>query len=143
MERELITEILNAAKEVFDTFGDGFAEKIYEEAMEIELGLRGMHVERNFPIHVFYKEQILDSSYVPDLVVNNKILLELKTLKNIRTIDDEQLQHYLKIANLPVAIVINFGMTLETRMQIRNVTGPPTPGEPVEPGKVRENPETL
>ena len=143
MERDLIVQILGAAKEVFDYFGDGFAEKVYEEAMEIELGLRGLHTERNFPIHVFYKEHIMDASYVPDLVVNNRVILELKTLKNIRTLDDSQLQHYLKIANLPVALVINFGTMLETRMQIREVSGPPTPGEPVEPGTKARNPETI
>jgi GxxExxY protein len=143
---ELITDIIIAAREVQQTLGDGFTEQVYEEAMYHELALKGIPSERRYNINVTYKGIILERSYVPDLFVDEKVLVEIKTVKNLEMIEESQLLNYLKVANVPVGMLINFGTTLAVKRRIwTGATGTPTAGTPADPEELkrRNNPELM
>jgi len=145
--RHLMDEILTAAKEVHSILGDGFLEQVYEEALYHELALRGIPSERQFNLDVIYKEIVLDKKYTPDLIVDNRIIVEIKTIKDLTTIEETQLTNYLQIANMQGGILLNFGKKLEAkkRVLISPVIGEPTTGTPTDPEELKRgnNPEPL
>jgi GxxExxY protein len=108
VEKELSFQIMQAAYEVFNRLGPGFLENIYEEALAFELRMRGYHVETQRRIPVLYKDQKI-GEHVLDLVVNGRVILELKAAAEITPIHKQQAISYLRAACLPLAIVINFG----------------------------------
>ena len=142
----LVEEIVKAAKEVHSTLGDGFLEQVYEEALYHELTMRGITSERQYNIDVFYKGIILEKKYIPDLFVEETVLVEIKSIKDLAIIDESQLLNYLKVANLPIGLLINFGKTLAVQKRVlKDVTGTPTAGTPTDPELMatRNNPETM
>lgn len=144
--QKLVEEILKAAKEVHDTLGDGFLEQVYEEALFHELELRGIPSERQYNIDIIYKGITLDKKYIPDLYVDEKVLLELKSVKDLAMIDDSQLMNYLKVANIKVGLLMNFGARLAVKRRIlTEVTGKPTSGTPADQEKLKSsnNPEIM
>ena len=108
IEKELSFQIMKAAYEVHNFLGPGFLESIYEAAMTKELSSQGLHVENQVRIPVFYKGQPI-GEHILDIVVNNKVIIELKAATEIIPIHKQQAISYLKASGLPLAIVINFG----------------------------------
>jgi GxxExxY protein len=108
IEKELSYLIMQAAYEVHNTLGPGFPEKIYEEAMSRELTGRGVEIERQKRVIVYYKGEPLGEFFL-DNVVNKRVILEYKALSEITRIHDQQALSYLKATSLELAIVINFG----------------------------------
>jgi GxxExxY protein len=108
VEKELSFQIMNAAYEVHNQLGPGFLEAIYEAAMTAELRSRGFTVETQVSIPVFYKGTRL-GEHILDMVIEHKIILELKAVIEILPIHKQQAISYLKASGLPLAIVINFG----------------------------------
>lgn len=142
----LVNEIILAAKEVHTILGDGFLEQVYEEALHHELELRGIPSERQYNIDISYKGFLLDKKYTPDLWVAEKVLVEIKSVKDISMIEESQLLNYLKVANLPVGMLINFGAKLSVKRRALSApTGQPTPGTPTDPEELkrRNNPESM
>ena len=107
IEKELSYEIVNAAFEVHNILGPGFLESIYEEAMAIELENRGHKVEKQARISVIYKDQKI-GEHVLDLIVDGRIILELKAVADIAPIHKQQALSYLKATGYQLAIIINF-----------------------------------
>jgi len=145
--KDLMNEIIMAAKEVHTVLGDGFMEQVYEEALHHELTLRGIPSERQFNLDVVYKGIILDKKYIPDLTVDNRIIVEIKTVKDMAIIEETQLTNYLQIANMQAGLLLNFGKKLAVKRRIlaRQVTGEPTTGTPTDPEQLkrRNNPEPM
>jgi GxxExxY protein len=108
IEKELSYLIMQAAYEVHNTLGPGFPEKIYEEAMSRELTGRGVEIERQKRVIVYYKGEPLGEFFL-DNVVNKRVILEYKALSEITRIHDQHALSYLKATSLELAIVINFG----------------------------------
>lgn len=108
IEKELSYLVMQAAFEVHNHLGPGFPEVLYEEAMVRELTERNFQIERQKRIVVNYKNKPL-GEFILDLAVNQKIILELKAVKEILGIHEQQALSYLKATGLPLAIVINFG----------------------------------
>ncbi len=106
--KELSYEVMAAAFEVHNTLGPGFLEKVYEKALLRELTLRGMRAEAQKEIKVFYKGEDV-GIYFADLIVNGKILLELKSVENISNIHQAQVLNYLKATGFNLGLLINFG----------------------------------
>lgn len=106
--KELSFAIIGAAMEVHKTLGQGFLEAIYKNAMIYELMTRGMKVEIEKPLPVNYKGQLL-GEYFADLVVDDKIILELKAISSIAKAHEAQAMNYLAATGLKLAIIINFG----------------------------------
>jgi len=115
-----ITEkIIGCAYTVGNTLGCGFLEKIYENALKIELTRAGLLVEQQYPITVLYDKQIV-GEYVADLIVEKAIIVETKAVKRIEDIHIAQCLNYLKATGLKVCLLINFG---NTRVEVKRLAG--------------------
>ena len=104
-----ITEkIIGCAHKVANVLGSGFLEKVYENALAIELTNAGLFVERQKPIAVTYDGQIV-GDYLADLLGENSVLVEMKAVKSLDEIHMAQCLNYLKAANPTLCLLINFG----------------------------------
>ena len=101
-------EIRGAAMDVYNYFGPGLLESLYEKAMIVELTNRDIPVVSQLPLKVNYKGQVIDADYRIDLLVDNLIIIELKSVSEISALHFKQLRSYLKIANKPLGWIINF-----------------------------------
>ena len=106
--KELSDRIIKCAIEVHKILGNGFLEKVYENSMMHEFEFDKISAQNQIPIPVYYKGKIV-GDYFADIVVENKIILELKVVQKILPIHSAQLIHYLKATNFKVGYVINFG----------------------------------
>ena len=106
--KEECFEITGAAIQVWKTLGYGFLEKVYENALAIELRRRGFQVLQQAPIKVQYEGEIV-GDYYADVLVNESILLELKSAEAISTAHVAQTLNYLKATGLTLGIILNFG----------------------------------
>ena len=105
--KELSDKIIGLAIEVHTNLGNGFLEKIYENALMIEFKTNHIAAKQQHAIPVQYKDTNV-GEYYADILVDNKIVLELKTVKRIEPIHQAQLLHYLKATNLKLGYVLNF-----------------------------------
>lgn len=119
VEGALSYEILNAAYEVHNRLGPGFTEIIYQKAMILELRSRGHKVEEEKRILVSYRDETLGEFFL-DLVVDDKVILELKAVSEILPIHKQQALAYVKASGMPLAIVINFGGESVTHSRTAN-----------------------
>lgn len=115
--QELTHAVIGAAMTVHNELGNGFLEKVYENAMAVELRSRGIGVAAQVSIEVTYKGAPV-GNYVADMVVAGKVLCELKALDQLTTIHQSQVLHYLKATGLPVGLLINFGTE---RLQVKRL----------------------
>lgn len=88
--------------------GPGLLEKCYQEALEIELEVRGLPFEREKSFDLFYKDKLLNAKYIADFVVDNKIIVELKSVSDILPEHRAQLINYLRISGLKLGLLVNF-----------------------------------
>ncbi len=102
--------INGAMFEVHRQLGPGLAEKVYQEALEIELKLRKIPFEREKVFKIEYKNNVLNQHYVADFVCYDKIIVELKAVDVISDIHRAQLINYLKITGLKLGLLQNFNM---------------------------------
>lgn len=117
VEKDLSYSIVKAAYEVFNGLGPGFDEKIYEEAMLVVLKKYGHVTEQQKRVDVFFQDVNIGFHKL-DLVVNERVILELKAVSEIVAIHKQQAMSYLKASGLPLALVINFGAG---RLQVTRV----------------------
>ncbi|MFA5032626.1 MAG: GxxExxY protein [bacterium] len=109
MKYENITNnILSAAFKVYNTLGFGFLEKVYQNAMLIELKKYNLKVESEKSIKVYYEETIV-GEYMADLVVEDNIIVELKAVEGLNKKFEVQLVNYLTATGLDVGLLLNFG----------------------------------
>ncbi len=111
-EDKLSKEIIGAAIEVHRHLGPGLLESAYEECLCKELEIRDVAFERQKPLPVVYKGLALDCGYRLDIVVEGKVILELKSVNKIESIHEAQLLTYLKLSNLKLGILINFNVPI-------------------------------
>jgi len=113
--------IIGAAMEVHRHLGCGFVEPVYQDALEIELNLRGIPVEREPMVRVFYKDVEISRKYEPDFLCYGEIIVELKALDSLTSIEEMQIMNYLKATGFQVGLLVNFGGTsLEYKRFIRS-----------------------
>lgn len=105
-------EIIAAALEVHRHLGPGLLESAYEECLCHELELRSINFERQKQLPIYYKGKYLDCAYRLDLVVDKRILLELKSVEKVLPIHEAQILTYLKLAELRTGLLINFNEAL-------------------------------
>ena len=105
--KELSDKIIGLAIEVHKNLGNGFLEKVYENALMIEFKTNNISAKQQQSIAVQYKENIV-GEYFADILVEKKIILELKTVKRIESIHVAQLLHYLNATNLKLGYILNF-----------------------------------
>lgn len=104
---ELIRNIIGAAIEVHRELGPGYLEKVYEQAMVLELNRRGISCATQVPVAVYYKGEKIHGQ-VLDIVVEGKVVLELKSVESLLPIHESQIISYLKSTELSAGILINF-----------------------------------
>ncbi|OGP71675.1 MAG: GxxExxY protein [Deltaproteobacteria bacterium RBG_16_50_11] len=109
---KLGSKIIGAAIEVHKTLGPGLLESAYEESLCHELSLRSLSFERQKPLSLTYKGKLLDCGYRLDIVVENRIILELKTCEEIEPIHKAQLLTYLKLSGLHLGFLFNFNVPI-------------------------------
>jgi len=107
----LAREVIGAAIEVHRHLGAGFLESVYEEALVIELALRGIPFERQKPVPVSYKERNVGEGRV-DLLVGSELLVELKAVEALAAIHKAQVISYLKATGLHLGLLINFNVPI-------------------------------
>ncbi len=114
---ELSEKIIGAAFEVSNVLGAGFLEKVYENAMNVELSLRGLKTFQQAPLKVYYKNELV-GDYIADILVEDEILVELKTVKEFDDIHLAQCLNYLRITGLKLCLLINFS---KPRVEIKRI----------------------
>ncbi len=105
---DLTSKIIGCAINVHKELGPGLLESAYEECLAYELKEAGLEVERQKPVPIVYKEIKLDCGYRIDLLVENKIILELKIVEIFNPVHEAQILTYLKFANKKLGLLINF-----------------------------------
>ncbi len=108
IEKELSDKIIGCAFKVYNEFGNGFLEKIYENSLLHELRKSGISCDNQVPVKVFYDE-IVVGDYFIDIFVENKIIIELKVCDSLSDIHYAQLINYLKATKIKLGYLLNFG----------------------------------
>ncbi len=114
---ELSEKVIGAAFEVSNVLGTGFLEKVYENALNVELKLRGLKTFQQAPLKVYYKNELV-GDYIADILVEDEILVELKTVKEFDEIHLAQCLNYLRITGLKLCLLINFS---KPRVEIKRI----------------------
>ncbi len=104
-------EIIGAAMAVHRELGCGFTEKVYQDALEVELRHRHIPFLREHPLHATYRGVVLSTEFIPDFVCYDNIIVELKAVKELENIFRAQAMNYAKVAGCKIAVLINFGET--------------------------------
>ncbi len=107
-ENEISYQIIGAAIEIHKTIGPGLLESAYENALAFELRESGFIVTQQKPMPFIYKSIRQDVGYRIDLLVNNKVIIEVKSIENLAPIHFAQTLTYLRLSNLKLALIINF-----------------------------------
>lgn len=116
---ELIETIVDCAKRVRSQLTPGYEEKIYKNAMFIELRDNGIDIETEVPFNVYYKDHVI-GSYKADMIADRKVIIELKATHTLVPINEVQLVNYLTATGIDDGILINFGSeTIEIRHRTR------------------------
>lgn len=114
---ELTDKIIKAFYKVYNQLGYGFLEKVYVNALRYELGLELMAVEKGKPINVYYREFNV-GEYFADLVVNDVVILEIKSIEELHVAQENQLLNYLKATNIEVGLLLNFGKKPQVKRKV-------------------------
>ena len=105
-------QIVDAAYQVHKELGPGLLESAYERCMVVELIERGLQVERQVKLPIIYKGNAIDGGYRLDLIIENEIIIELKTVDHILPVHEAQLISYLKLSGKRLGYLINFNVDL-------------------------------
>lgn len=107
---ELTNRILKACYTVHNELGCGFLEKVYQEALEVQLSEMGIPFEREKHLPITYHGKVLKCDYIADFVVDNKVIIELKAVTEMSPIFEAQTINYLRATGIKVGLLINFGI---------------------------------
>jgi len=107
---ELTKEIIAAAMEVHTALGPGMLESAYEECLMFELNSRGFNAKRQVPVPIVYKDVKLECGYRIDILVENKVVVELKSVEAINEVHEAQVLTYLKFSHCRIGLLINFNV---------------------------------
>ena len=108
-ENELTYQIRGAIWDVYNDLGPGLLESVYEEALCYELEQRGLKVERQKPVPINYKGNVLKTDLRLDLLVEDKVIIELKSVEELKPVFFKQIKTYLKLMNKHIGLLVNFG----------------------------------
>jgi GxxExxY protein len=116
-EKEITGLLIKAFYQVYNTLGHGFLEKVYENALAIEARKLGLQVEQQLPVNVLYDHGVV-GEYFADLLVDNKVIIELKAANALAKEHEAQLMNYLKATPFEIGLLLNFGLKPEFRRRI-------------------------
>jgi GxxExxY protein len=116
-EKELTGIIIKAFYKVYNELGYGFLEKVYENSLKIELLKNGLKVIQQQPIDVFY-DKLIVGKYFADLIIEDKVIVELKAAEGIREEHEAQLINYLRATEIEIGLLLNFGVKPQFKRKI-------------------------
>jgi GxxExxY protein len=111
-ENEIAREIVDAAYHIHRKLGPGLLESVYETVLAFEAGKRGLAVRRQVPVSIIYEEIKFDEGFRADLIVEDKVIVELKSVEKVSSVHKKQLLTYLKLTGARLGLLINFGSAL-------------------------------
>ncbi len=111
-ENELARHVVDAAFQVHSRLGPGLLETVYEIALMHELRKRGLRVERQVPVSIEYDGVVFDEGFRADLIVDEKLIVELKSVETLARVHRKQLLTYLRLTDMKLGLLINFGAEL-------------------------------
>ena len=111
-ENEVATGIVDCAFKVHQALGPGLLESVYETVMVYELKKRGFIVQRQWPIPIVYATLQFDEGFRADLIVNDLVIVELKSVETLARVHAKQLLTYIRLANKKLGLLVNFGEAL-------------------------------
>lgn len=117
LHKELTSDIIQCFYKVYNSLGYGFLEKVYENSLKIELENSGLFVEKQQPISVYYSGKLV-GEYFADLVIEKKVVVELKAAESLCEEHEIQLINYLKATQYEIGLLLNFGKKPEIRRKI-------------------------
>ncbi|MBO6585193.1 MAG: GxxExxY protein [Gracilimonas sp.] len=112
IENELSKIIIGTCIEIHRELGPGLLESVYEEVLFSELNEKGLHVQRQVSVPLLYKEMHFETAYRLDLLVNNRVIIEIKAVESLAPVHYSQLLTYLKLSNKKLGLLINFNVKL-------------------------------
>ena len=119
--RELTEKIIGCAYRVYNKMGFGFLESVYEKCMLVELKEAGINANSQKPIKVFYRNEIV-GDFMADVIVNDTIILELKSVRRVIRAHEVQLVNYLVATGKPLGLLLNFGeRKVEVKRKIKDL----------------------
>jgi GxxExxY protein len=111
-ENEISKQVVDAAYKVHTTLGPGLLESVYEIVLEHKLKRRGLAVARQVPVPIKYDSIAFDEGFRADMIVEDKVILELKAIESVAAVHKKQLLTYLRLADKRLGLLINFGAEL-------------------------------
>lgn len=112
VDNELTSKVIKCAIQVHQALGPGLLESAYRECLYYELTSLSLHVEKEKPMPIVYKEVKLDHGYRMDLLIENKLVVEIKTVEAFTDVHLAQVLTYLRLGNYSLGLLINFHVTL-------------------------------
>lgn len=118
-DEELTKKVIGCAFKVHNSLGSGFLEKVYENALRIELSGAGLRVEQQIPNQVYYQGEVI-GDFVSDLLVEKRLVVELKAIEKLTKLHEAQLVNYLTATGLDIGLLINFGKSVQIKRKYKN-----------------------
>ncbi len=115
--QDITEKIIGAAYKVHNTLGSGFLEKVYQNSLAIELRPLDFLFDIEKPIKVHYRGEIV-GDYIADIIVDGKVIIEIKAGKELSSIHEVQLVNYLKATGIEVGLLINFGKSVQIKRRV-------------------------
>lgn len=117
LHKDITDKIIKAFYTVYNELGYGFLEKVYQNALLLELIVIGFTCEKQKPIKVYYHEQVV-GEYFADIIINGSVIIELKAVETLVEEHEYQLINYLKATNIEVGLLLNFGRKPQFRRKV-------------------------
>jgi GxxExxY protein len=122
-ENEIAKQIVDAAFKIHQKLGPGLLESVYETILGFELERKGLQVQRQLPVALEYESLVFESAFRIDLLVNEKVIIEVKALEELAPVHSRQLLTYLRLRQLKLGLLINFGSAIFKQGIVRMVNG--------------------
>ena len=117
LHSDLTDKIIRCFYTVYNSLGYGFLERVYENSLCIELKRAGLDVKSQYPISVFFRDELV-GEYFADMIVDNCVIIELKACETLNKLHENQLVNYLKATEIEVGLLLNFGKKPEIKRKI-------------------------
>ena len=122
-ENEISGQIIDASYKIHTTLGPGLLESVYEAALAHELGQRELGYKQQLPITIHYKNLVINNAFRADFLVEDKVIIELKSVETLSRLHKKQLLTYLRLTNCRLGLLINFNSELLKNGVSRVVNG--------------------
>lgn len=122
-ENEISFHIRKCIFSVYNELGPGLLEKVYEKVLAYELENNGLATRAQVPMTLKFKDSIIESGFVADLIVEDKVIIEVKAVTEVGNIHHQQLLTYLKLTGLKLGILVNFNTDYISKSIFRKING--------------------